>query len=354
MAAHVPPSGSLGGMVRYTVELARALAARDDVDLHVLTTPEVFEFFGQLVDRNRLWRAPVLPTLLRSVIERSGVGLPAFNARIDVLHGTKHLLPRRSTAHRLLTVHDMLPIDRPRDFSASKRLLIRRPYLESIREADSLICVSDATRDRLRSVAPGAANKATVVPLATSSDLMQTPAVPVTTLRARHFALVVGDSSPRKNLSTIIDCWPDVIAIVPRAVLVLVGPPGWGVNSYGRAYDALRASGALLHLPPLSVAELRWCYENAVIVLCPSVLEGFGLPAREAMDLGAAVITSDDPALCEVTGTAALHLPSTDRLAWASAIAAAFGGRRARPARVAVRTWMDVATETVEAVSRAS
>jgi hypothetical protein len=65
------------------------------------------------------------------------------------------------------------------------------------------------------------------------------------------------------------------------------------------------------------------------------------------------VITSQDPALCEVTGSAGLHLSATDREGWISAIVDAFGRSRRREPPPAMRTWADVADETVRAVRRA-
>jgi glycosyltransferase involved in cell wall biosynthesis len=100
-------------------------------------------------------------------------------------------------------------------------------------------------------------------------------------------------------------------------------------------------------------SQLRWCYENAAVVLCPSVQEGFGLPAVEALEFGARVVTSTDPALVEVTGDRATHLPTQDRRLWVDTIVATLnaGARDQRP--TSPRTWDDVAAETVMAVHNA-
>jgi glycosyltransferase involved in cell wall biosynthesis len=52
----------------------------------------------------------------------------------------------------------------------------------------------------------------------------------------------------------------------------------------------------------------------------PSLEEGFGLPALEAMSSGTAAITSNAEALVEITGDAALHVDATSPIALADAM----------------------------------
>ena len=95
-ATQVPASGTGGGIVRYTVELARALHARDDVDLSVLVEPAARPFFAELLGSvARVHTLPALPTAARSLLERAGTGCGTFRRSFDVVHGTKHLLPRQ-------------------------------------------------------------------------------------------------------------------------------------------------------------------------------------------------------------------------------------------------------------------
>ncbi|MDP9377900.1 MAG: glycosyltransferase family 4 protein [Actinomycetota bacterium] len=338
-------------MVRYVVELTRALHQIEGVAVHALVRPATAPFFENLLgSAGRVHVVRDLPTTALSALEGSGIGIPGLRGGFDVVHGTKNFAPRWTSALRVLTVHDMFLLERPEDHSALKRQLISRPYLGSIRFADVILCVSAATRERMRGYAPEAPAKAAVVPLAVSSALLEAPPREVPALAGRRFALVVGDASPRKNLRLVVDGWKDVVADDPDAVLAVVGPPGWGIVDYGRAYDGLRVAGHLAALGHVDDGELRWCYENARVVLCPSLHEGFGLPAAEALAFGAPLITSEDLALCEVSGQAALHLPGTDAAAWVTAILAKLrepiDGRAVAPAR----TWHEVALETRDAV----
>jgi glycosyltransferase involved in cell wall biosynthesis len=351
VATHVPASGSGGGIVRYTVELATALADRRDVELHLLVTRPGMGYFKDALAAATCHEVPNFGTAARSLIERSGI-IPGLRGKtFDVVHGTKHLVPRRSPATvKLLTVHDMLLFDRKMDFPFVKRTMLGGPYLASIGDADVVVCVSDATRVRLVEQVPSASAKSIVVPLAASSVLARATPIPVPELADTRFALVVGDASPRKNLALVSGIWHGVRESVPGAVLAVVGPNDWGPTLHGDDWTEHVAAGGIQSLGQVSDGVLRWCYENAAVLLCPSVAEGFGLPVVEASRFGTPVITSMDPALCEASGPADIAVSVSDEVAWRDAVIRAFETPLARVApSEATRTWNDVADETVRA-----
>jgi len=353
LATHVPPGGALGGVVRYTTELVSALGRRDDVRVTALATRAAHDDLVRAVGpRGQVRTLPPAPTLALSVWERYA----PVRGRYDVVQGVKHLLPVRGPGVRVLTVHDMVLLDRPEDFSSLKRRLLPGPYRASLRDADVLVSVSLATQARLHALVPGTPGHSAVVPLATSPTLLNATPRPVAALAGRRFVVVVGDSSPRKNLGTLVDAWTAVRAVRPDAVLAVAGPPSWGRSEQGAAYDRLVTDGALVPLGRVADDELRWCYESAAVVACPSLAEGFGLPAAEALDLGAGVLVSDDAALQEIAGGRALRVvPAKDRQAWVEALVSALSlpHRRLAPP-TQVRTWDDVAEDTVRAVRQAA
>jgi glycosyltransferase involved in cell wall biosynthesis len=359
LATHVPAGGSLGGIVRYTTEILRALAERDDVIVSAVTTRSAAATVAAMIgSADRVQTVPDLPAPVLSIAER-WLPLPAAARRSgsgegpDVIHGIKHLLPARTRAFRVLTVHDMLLLDRPQDFPIAKRLMLPRSYRASLADADLLLCVSEATRQRVLAYLPDAAARAQVVHLATSQSLREAHPDPVTALAGRRFAMVVGDSSPRKNLTTVITAWTRQHST--DAVLAIAGPPNWGETVLGAAYAQAVESGAVVPLGQVTDGQLRWAYENAALVLCPSLDEGFGLPAAEAMAFGAPTLISDAAALVEVAaGRAVAVLAPLAVEDWARAISAVL--RAPSPPAVPVldsRTWAQVAQDTVTAVNRA-
>jgi len=108
----------------------------------------------------------------------------------------------------------------------------------------------------------------------------------------------------------------------------------------------------------VSDADLAGLYSSALAVVYPSHYEGFGLPVLEAMQCGACVFISQDAALREVGGDAALVLGG--RASWADAMRAAAGnpewlGRRreASLARAHEFSWARTARLTREVYDEA-
>jgi glycosyltransferase involved in cell wall biosynthesis len=76
----------------------------------------------------------------------------------------------------------------------------------------------------------------------------------------------------------------------------------------------------LRHLPSVADSDLPALYSAAAAFVYPSHYEGFGLPVLEAMQCGCPVISSNDPAITEVSRDAALHVDADDAEALSSAM----------------------------------
>ncbi len=159
-------------------------------------------------------------------------------------------------------------------------------------------------------------------------------------LRPGGYFLAVGMGAKNKNLPAILDAYARA---APQGIgLALTGARSSRVHGE----DGPALPEGVTHCGFVSDAELRALYEGACALVYPSSYEGFGLPVVEAMNCGCPVVASNQPALQEVAGDAALIVPLGDAAALASAlsrIAAEPGLRemlaaRGR-ARVARFTW---------------
>ena len=339
-----------GGMARYARELMRALARRDDIEL-VIVAPEAAK--DQWADLPPGALAQVVRfrgagPIGRALWERYRLGHVLEGAGVDVVHGMKHLIPRTDLP-TVLTVHDLMPITLPEQFGPVKRWLLPRQYLASMRSADVLVCDSQATADRLEAIDQHLSPKVVVAHLGVAPHLRTVRAQRPAAAPAGSFALVVGDLSPRKNLGFLLDLWPEVERRTEGLRLLAVGPEGWRSKGTRARLDGLAAGGHVVWAAHVSDGELRWCYENAAVVLMPALEEGFGLPVIEALALGAPVIASTDAALVEAGAGRSRHIDVSDASAWIDAIAAVALERPAPVDDLELTTWDSCADTTVTA-----
>ncbi|GAC1526859.1 MAG: hypothetical protein NVS2B8_12810 [Vulcanimicrobiaceae bacterium] len=132
-------------------------------------------------------------------------------------------------------------------------------------------------------------------------------------LGGTRYVLFVGPSEDRKNVRLAIEACARAFRREDEA-LVIAGTLAPADRAFARARHV--RAGEI----DASDAMLRALYRNAELVLVPSLAEGFGLVAVEAMACGAAVIASDATALPEATGGAAVLIDPHDAATWAGAV----------------------------------
>jgi glycosyltransferase involved in cell wall biosynthesis len=178
-------------------------------------------------------------------------------------------------------------------------------------------------------------------------------------LEDRPFLLFVGEVAARKNVLRLVDAFADAVRESPDAHLVLAGSPGLGYDRLKERVAACAPGSITLagHAPQQEVEGLMACAHALVL---PSLDEGFGFPALEAMSVGTPVIAADAASLPEVVDGAGLLVPPLDREAIASAMHRVLtdDGLRDRLShrgreRAATFTWRRTAEQTLEAYGNA-
>jgi glycosyltransferase involved in cell wall biosynthesis len=128
------------------------------------------------------------------------------------------------------------------------------------------------------------------------------------------YFLFFGAIEPKKNLGRLIEAYLAADLATP---LVIAGPKAWKADAELRLLDSvhgarLLAQGRIRLLGHLPGSQLMTLVRGAKAVLFPSLYEGFGLPAVEAMALGAPVLASTAGALSEVVSDAGLLVDPYD------------------------------------------
>jgi len=354
--------GETGGMEVYARELARALAARDDIELVLLGNrllddawPEVERIVMPVDPRRRVeW---VLGDQLHAP-------RAARRARADLVHSLASTGPVTGRPVRVTTIHDLNYRFVPESHFGLRGLGMRILVPLAARRSQRLIVDAESTRrDLCRHLGTSSA-KVDVAPLAA-----RVPRDPQTTaepelrerleLGERSIVLSLSAKRPHKNLARLLRA---VAELQPerRPALVVPGYPTSHERDLRELADRL-GIGGLVRLPPwLSAADVEGLYRAAACVVFPSLYEGFGLPVLEAMARGVPVACSDRSSLPEVAGDAALLFDPEDvgaiRTALARLLTDPALAERLRVAgrdRAAQFTWERTAELTVRCYRRA-
>lgn len=225
--------------------------------------------------------------------------------------------------NQLALIHDAQVFDVPQSYSRAFRLAYHALLPRLARRARWLATVSGHSRARLLANGIGSAEKIAVIP--NGADHVQRIAEVEDSagkfgLEKGGYFLVVGSLAPHKNLVMLGEaCALRRDQGPPLAVVGTADP-----RIFGNAAEQRPDSG-IVSLGRVSDEELKGLYSRARALLFPSLAEGFGLPALEAMACGCPVVASDAGALPETCGEAALFCSPDRPEEWARTMDALAG-----------------------------
>ncbi|MGZ4808019.1 MAG: glycosyltransferase family 4 protein [Thermoanaerobaculia bacterium] len=272
------------GIGRYVRGLLKGLAEIEGSDAFVAFVP------GKARDLvPRQFECVVVDTPNYSIGELFTMARAIDRAHLDLFHSPHFVLPLTGCPS-VITLHDVIlfrfPPKNPIG-SAYVRAMTHR----GVRKSRRVLTVTEAAKRDLVNVVRCDARKISVTPNGVDEIAAVTPA-------AGRYILYVGNDKPHKNVDRLVEAFGRVHRGDATLELVLAG--GRFARFGGR--EGVRAEGFV------SDDRLAALYRGAIALSIPSLDEGFGLPALEAMKCGTPVLTSTAPALMEVTADAALHV----------------------------------------------
>ena len=200
----------------------------------------------------------------------------------------------------VIVVHDLFVFTHPEWFSR-RYVWSHIPVLWlQIFTAHAIVAVSGPVAEQVQALTKGR-KEVFVAPNAPSEVFLQDltphdapqPTLDRMGLKAGQFILAVGSLDPRKNLERLVEAHMTLPARVRAShPLVIVGGrnPATGEVSLPEVPD-IRLLGRI------SDQELATLYATSSLVAFPTLDEGFGLPAVEALAAGASLLVSDIPVM---------------------------------------------------------
>ena len=148
---------------------------------------------------------------------------------------------------------------------------------------------------------------------------------PLSNIERKRFRIMATASAdaPLKGVRYLLEALARLIPRYPALELLMVGQPKPGGDTE-QLIATLNLSKHIQFVSGISTEELVKHYAEAEVVVVPSVYEGFGLPAGEAMACSVPVVSTNGGALPEVVGDAGMVVPIKNSKAIAEAVASLF------------------------------
>ena len=323
------------GVQRYALELLKQLP-----DVEVLAPKP-----GLRPPFNLLWEQLVLP--LKSMGRDVRLWSPCNSGPLAV-------------RNQIITIHDLSVVDFPEEFSRLYLEYYAFLYPRILPRVKAVLAVSEFTKRRLLDVYSLPPEKVHAVPLGVDHQRFRPqPAESVENLRSRlslprRYILFLGTLSRRKNIGQLLKAWTRVQSEVDADVhLVIAG--GAAAAHVFREVGLPSFPGRTVAIGRVADDDVPLLLAGAEVLVFPSLYEGFGLPALEAMACGTPCIASNVTSLPEVVGDAALTVSPHDVDALADALRRVLTDREYAQSlrekglrRAALFTWEIAARRTLE------
>lgn len=299
---------SLSGIGRYAVELTRALRKLEPGLEIVLLNPyphSELQWYREFENYPvpSLARVPFAASLGNLVLHQA-----ARRLRLDILHdpcGIAPFLMPFPGYRRVTTIHDAVPLATPDLQPLATRLIFRTLVPWTRFSADAVLTVSRHAAGDLERLAGIPTAKLHV----TYNGVNPPPPMGEAEVREvlerlgiePPYFLYVGNLVARKNLPRLVQAFRMLRQDIPEATLVIVGAKQW------KSHEVFQQDLTHVLVPGyVRDDDLHALYYGARALAFPSLYEGFGIPAVEAMAHGTPVLTSNASSLPEVVGDAAL------------------------------------------------
>lgn len=206
----------------------------------------------------------------------------------------------------LVTVYDVNFLALPQFLNLPQRLYAQTIFRAIRRKANHILCISEFSKREFLRLIPGKEENVSAILLGTapqwfeSIETMESP-------QSKPYFLFVGNVKPHKNIVRLLQAYEKIASQIPHNLVIVGKKEGFIISDTQALAYPSGLEERILFTGYINDETLRQYYTHATALAFPSLYEGFGLPALEAMACNCPVLTSNVTALPEVCGDAALY-----------------------------------------------
>lgn len=237
--------------------------------------------------------------------------------RPDVFFSPSHYAPRFSPMPTVVSIMDLGFLGSREQFTLKDYLQLKDWTTYSVRGARRVIAISEATkRDLVKNYALPAEKVSVVYPGYESERFFPRGMTEVERklkkyLIRRPYFLFLSSLKPNKNIERLVEAFAKGVKskAVPVGVkLVIAGKKAWLYEEIFKKTEELGVSERVMFTGFFPEEDLPYLISGALAFVMPSLFEGFGIPALEAMACGVPVVVSRVASLPEVVGGAGIYV----------------------------------------------
>ena len=301
------------GVGRYIRNLVINLQKIDKKNEYVLfVRPEdVKDVKSQIV--NRRWRIVEADIRWHSAMEQIQLPRILSKEKLDLVHFPYFSVPILYKKPYVITIHDLII----NHFSTGEASTLAYPLYFGKRAAYKVV-IRNAAKRAKKIIVPSSVTKEDII------RHFKTPAQKINVIQEAsdkklipskkpnklgEYFLYVGNAYPHKNLNSLIYAFNKISKEYADLKLILVGHKDF---FYKRLEEEKVSSDKIIFYGKATDRELSNLYANAIALVMPSLMEGFGLPVLEAMSLRCLVVCSNIPSFKEIASNSAIYFHPED------------------------------------------
>lgn len=301
-----------GGAKQYIDSLISSLLEIDRAN-------EYFLFYDSPSHLGRYPSAKEIYLRIPSKLLWDHLGVPYLTRKygIDVLFCPKNVVPNLVRCKTVVAVLDLTHFKFPKEYRWTDKCYMRLFVPSSVKKADMVIAISQNTRRDIIQTFDIEPDKVVAIPLAPDKKYRQiTDENLKKEVRERYglyspYIFFPGALSPRKNIVTLVKALGEIKDKIPHKLVFTAGK-SWKDSVVYKTIKELGLSDRVVTLGHVKDSDMPVLYAIADLLVYPSIYEGFGLPAIEAMACGCPVISSNSSSLPEVVEDSAITVDAMD------------------------------------------